>query len=394
MNTHVTPGIRAARAAGNLLRQKDATGLDAVIRAIEDNNRAVDARLKSVEQLTSGVAGISDQLTELEQKMARPRGLGTTAAPLSWGEEFTASPELKAFAQETSRPGRLRLEMKTTITSATNSGGRLTTPTRDDVVTLPKRPLVVRDLLPVIPVSSGSVEYPKQTTRTNNAAIQAAEGDAKAESAYAFDIATTPIRTIAHWVPASRQILEDAPQLAGIIDSELRYGLAVREDAQLLSGDGTGSNILGLIPQATAYSAPFTMTAPTMLDQVALAVLQCSLADFPPDGIVMHPSDWMRICLIKDAGGLYLIGAPGSNTPKTLWGLPVVTTTSIAADKFLVGAFQQAATLYDRWAPRVEVSTEHADFFTRNLVAVLAEERIGLAVKRPAALVYGDFGNA
>jgi HK97 family phage major capsid protein len=61
-------------------------------------------------------------------------------------------------------------------------------------------------------------------------------------------------------------------------------------------------------------------------------------------------------------------------------------------DKFLVGNFQAAATLYDRWAPRVEVSTEHADFFVRNLVAVLAEERIGTAVKQAKALTYGDFG--
>ncbi|MDX0773563.1 hypothetical protein GOD44_03700 [Sinorhizobium medicae] len=43
--------------------------------------------------------------------------------------------------------------------------------------------------------------------------------------------------------------------------------------------------------------------------------------------------------------------------------------------------------------PRVDVSTEHSDFFVRNLVAILAEARIGLAVKQPLALTYGDFGN-
>jgi HK97 family phage major capsid protein len=73
--------------------------------------------------------------------------------------------------------------------------------------------------------------------------------------------------------------------------------------------------------------------------------------------------------------------------------MPVAATQAMAVDKFLVGNFQAAATLYDRWAARVEVSTEHSDFFVRNLVAVLAEERIGLAVKQPLALTYGDFGN-
>jgi HK97 family phage major capsid protein len=76
-----------------------------------------------------------------------------------------------------------------------------------------------------------------------------------------------------------------------------------------------------------------------------------------------------------------------------LFGLPVVETTRMAIDKFLVGDFQRAATLYDRWTPRVEVSTEHADFFTRNLVAILAEQRLALAVKQAAAVTYGDFGN-
>jgi HK97 family phage major capsid protein len=88
-----------------------------------------------------------------------------------------------------------------------------------------------------------------------------------------------------------------------------------------------------------------------------------------------------------------LFGAPGSNVPPVLFGLPVVETPAISVDKFLVGNFQRAATLYDRWTPRVEVSTEHADFFTRNMVAILAEQRLALAVKNSAALTYGDFGN-
>jgi HK97 family phage major capsid protein len=204
---------------------------------------------------------------------------------------------------------------------------------------------------------------------------------------------TVTPKVIAHWVPASRQILEDAPQLRGIIDTELLYGLSLKEDAQLLAGDGTGENLSGLITNATAYAAPFAITGGTMIDQVGLGILQTTLADYTPTGIVMHPSDWMRIRLLKNADGEYLLGDPGAAVPPVLFGLPVVETTSMAIDKFLVGDFQRAATLYDRWSPRVEVSTEHADFFTRNLVAILAEQRLALAVKQAAALTYGDFGN-
>ena len=165
------------------------------------------------------------------------------------------------------------------------------------------------------------------------------------------------------------------------------------EEAQLLSGDGTGTNLSGLIPNATAFSDPLTLSTPTAIDMIGAAILQCALADFPADGIMIHPSDWMRMRLMKDADDKYILGDPQTNVTPALFGLPIVATQAMAVDTFLVGSFRAAATLYDRWAARVEVSTEHADYFTRNLVAILAEERLGLAVKQPAALIHGDFGN-
>lgn len=337
-------------------------------------------------------AGVAKAIVEeLEQKSVR--GFGGESRDETWGEQFANADGLKSFAEDHSRPGRFRMEVKTTVTTGGTSGG----PTglqayRDALLMLPMRPLRVRNLLPTVQITTGAVEYPEQTTRTNNANT-VPETTLKPESAYGFTMRTATPKVIAHWVPASRQILEDAPQLRGIIDTELLYGLSLKEDAQLLGGDGTGENLSGLITNATAYSAPITIAGSNMLDQVGLGILQTTLADFTPTGIVMHPSDWMRIRLLKDGQGKYLLGDPGAAVPPVLFGLPVVETTSMAVDKFLVGDFQRAATLYDRWSPRVEVSTEHADFFTRNLVAILAEQRLALAVKQAAALTFGDFGN-
>lgn len=339
-------------------------------------------------------AGTLKEITrDIEQKLARPRGLDSGRTE-TWGEQFTHADGLKAFTDEVSRPSRFRMEVKGTITTGSTSGGPLGTPTyRDDVLPMPTRQLHVRDLLPKVQISSGAVEYPKQTTRTNNANT-VAEGNAKPESDYGFTMQTVTPKVIAHWVPASRQILEDAPQLRDVIDTELRYGLELKEDAQLLGGDGIGENLSGLITNATAFSAPIDPAgAETMIDTIALGLLQTTLADFAPTGIVMHPSDWMRIRLLKDGDGKPLLGDPGANVPAVLFGLPVVATTSMTVDKFLVGDFQRAATLYDRWLPRVEVSTEHSDFFVKNLVAILAEQRLALAVKNALALTYGDFGN-
>lgn len=351
---------------------------------------AVEVRL---EELGINTAELKVRLDEVEQKSVRTRGYDGFEEK-SWGEQFVESDGLKSFAEDTTRPRRFRMDVKTTITGGNTSGGPVGGQAyRDGVNLTPQRRLRVRDLLPVVGISTGSVEYPKQTLRTN-AAGMVAEGDAKPESAYGFTMQTVTPKVIAHWVPASRQILEDAPQLKGIIDSELLYGLGLKEEQQLLGGDGTGENLSGLITNATAYAAPFDPAGTeNLIDTVALAILQNALAEEPADGIVIHPSDWMRMRLLKDADGKYILGDPGANVPAVLFGLPVVATQAMTVDKFLIGNFQRAATIYDRWTPRVEVSTEHADFFTRNLVAILAEERIALAVKNAAALTYGDFGN-
>jgi HK97 family phage major capsid protein len=171
---------------------------------------------------------------------------------------------------------------------------------------LQRRP-IIRDLLIVLPMSGGSVEVLKQTGRTNNAAT-VAETALKLESDMKFELDNVPARVIAHWTKASRQVLDDLPQLMGIIDTELLDGLALKEDLQILSGDGTGQNLLGILPQATDFAAPITITDPTMLDTLGLAILQSALAEHPASGIVMHPSDWTRITLLKDADGNYIVG--------------------------------------------------------------------------------------
>jgi HK97 family phage major capsid protein len=259
---------------------------------------------------------------------------------------------------------------------------------------MPQRPLRVRDLLPTIQVSSGSVEYPRQTARTNNAAT-VAEGVLKPESDLTFELVPVPIRTIAHWILASRQVLDDAPQLQGVIDNELLYMLGFVEDAQLLTGAGTGTDLSGIYTQATAFAAgTLTVTSPQRLDVIAAAIHQNALANLPADGIVLHPSDWLQIRMVKDGDGRYIIGNPQDVVQPRLFGLPVVETPGMAVGNFLVGNFRGSATLYDRMTARVEVSTEDSTNFRQNLVTVLAEERVGLAVKRTTGFTKGTFAAA
>jgi len=393
MNIHKQP-YPVQAAAAHLLDQSgfrtknDGDPLALLARKFGDHAAEVMTRLGASNQ---ELEGLKANLFELEQKMARRPG-GEPAEPETMGQQFIDSPDLKDFAAYRTRPSRFSMEVKATVTTAADSAGAMGTPYRDATVQLPQRRLTVRGLLPTIRVTTGSVEYAQQTTRTNNADM-VAELATKPESAYAWELKDLQMRVLAHWIPASRQVLDDLPQLRGLIDTELMYGLKLKEDEQLLNGSGTGQNLSGLVTNATAYSAPVTLAEPvTMIDTLGLAILQNALALYPADGIVINSADWMIMRLMKNGDGDYILGSPSVDVTKVLFGLPVVDTPAMTVDKFLVGNFQAAATLYDRWDARIEVSTEHADFFVRNMVAILCEERLGLAVKNPLALTYGDFG--
>ncbi len=354
-----------------------------------------EAQKAKTDELLTQMNALNAQFTELEQKAAR-RG-EQPQAEKSMGRKFVDSDDFKAFAGKAMPRGRIDLQEKATITlavtDADGSAGDTVQNTRvPGILSLPQRRMTVRDLITPGRMDGNTLEYVKETGWTS-AAATVAEGAAKPQSNIKFDLVSTTAKVIAHYVKASRQILSDSSQLASIIDNRLRYGLAYAEEQQLLNGPGTGTTMLGIIPQATAFSAPFDPAGTeTNIDNIRLAMLQASLAEYPASGTVMHPSDWARIELLKDTTGQYIIGNPQGTLSPTLWGLPVVATQAITIDKFLVGAFKMGAQVFDRWLARVEVATENEDDFIKNLVTILAEERLALAVYRPEAFIYGDFG--
>lgn len=342
--------------------------------------------------------GFKARIDEMEQKLARRKEEGEQHQAKTFGEQFVNSPSFKSLAESNSQRGRADMQFKEVITLATTdaagSAGATVQNTRlPGIVMQPERRLTVRDLITPGRMDGNVLEYVQETGFTNRAA-PVAEGALKPTSDVQFELKNTSAKVIAHWVKASRQILSDAPMLASYIDGKLRYGLAYAEEQQLLNGDGTGQNLLGIIPQATAYSAPITLAGATTIDTLRLAMLQAVLAEFPATGHVLNPIDWAGIELTKDEEGRYIIGQPQGVASPTMWGLPVVTTQAIVSGKFLTGAFKLGAQLFDRWQARVEVATENEDDFVKNLVTILSEERLALAVYRPEAFVYGDIAPA
>lgn len=365
-------------------------------------------RLEKGEQLSTAAKQAADEalvkfnelsasMGEIEQKLARAGNPDGSKARKSVGSLVTADEGIKAFMDRAPSKGSVSFSCKAIITSLTTdadgSAGDLIIPDRQaGIVAPPERRMTVRDLITSGRTNSNAIQFVQETGFTNNAAT-AAEGSTKAQSELKFDLKTLSVATIAHWVQASKQILGDAPMLESYIDGRLRYGLAYVEELQLLKGDGTGSNLLGMIPQATAYAAPGGLVADTMIDQLRYAMLQAVLAEYPATGHILNPIDWARIETLKNDIGEYIIGNAADGAQPRLWRLPVVETPAMTVDKFLTGAFKLACQLFDREDANVELSTEDRDNFIKNLVTIRGEERVALAVYRPEALIYGDFGN-
>lgn len=356
-----------------------------------------DLKAKTDEALSS-MGEIKARMAEIEQKAAR-RGSGDDVVELkSLGAMVIEHEDIKSRKLNGASRGSVRVQIdRKNITSASStvgvgvSAGTSLVPAArvPGIIAPPDRTMTIRDLLMPGETASGNIEYVKETGYTNNAAT-VAEGAQKPKSEITFDMANAPVRTIAHLFKASRQILDDAPALRSYIDGRARYGLQFREELQFLKGDGTGQNILGIQPQATAFSPAFTPQDATAIDQLRLAVLQVALAEFPADGFVLNPIDWAKIELTKDAQGRYIIANPQGGINPTLWNLPVVATQAQTLNVFLTGSFKMAAQIFDRMEIEVLLSSENVDDFEKNMFTIRAEERAALAVYRPEAFVTGS----
>lgn len=347
---------------------------------------------EQVDELLTKHTDLSKQVLELQQKL--DKGVQQEQdRRRSAGESVTASEAYKSMIGRggLTKGERLHVEFdRKDITSLAASAGDLIAPDRrSGILQIPDRRMTVRDLLTPGTTDSNVIQYVIETAYTNSAAI-VAEGAAKPKSELTFDLVQKTVSKIATYVKASTEILQDASMLRSFVDFRLRYMLSYVEEQQLLNGSGVGNNLHGVYTQATAFAAPITIATPTRIDILRLAMLQGALALFPSTGIVLNDADWAAIELQKDADGRYLIGNPQGTISPTLWGLPVVTTQAMTADTFLVGAFKLGAQIFDRVRAAITVATENEDDFIKNMVTILIEERLGLAVYRPQAFIKGD----
>ena len=372
--------------------------MDAVGKSTElskENKENIDKALTKANE-TGG------QVTELAQKLDDAMKLMKEApkGPITMRMELQKSVDAQkdAHSRLMQRNGNLKLVTKA-INDMAASVALVPSPYVDTTVSLTRQPLRIRDLLTIVPITTDSVRYAVQNVRLNNARI-VAEGTTKPYSNYAWTEATANVEVIAHLSKLTMQAIADVPRLVSEVEQEMRYGLALVEEQELLNGDGSTGHLNGLMHNATPYVLPVGADSSLVinqLDRLRMAQLQLQLAYAVPSGQVLNPVDVANIELVRrdpDRGGGYIFGNPDApRSTVTLWGVPTVQSPSMAVGNFLMGDFGLAASLYQREAVSALISTENADDFEKNLATMRVEERLGLAVRRTWALVKGAVGS-
>jgi HK97 family phage major capsid protein len=364
---------------------------DAQKKEIQDTG-AVSKQLQSdLTTVQEELKAAGTRLFDLESKLAggnpdNPENKKSFAAQAAedlkkgWNGSSTGKVDVKSFSKA--------------LGSGAASAGALVQPQMNPGILMPGlRRLTIRDLMAQGRTVSNAIDYVRENVFTNSAA-PVAEGTLKPESQLTFTKETANVKTIAHWIQASRQIMDDAPMLESYVNGRLLFGLDLVEEGQLLNGDGTGDNLIGVNKVATAYDTDLDAAGDTRADKIAHAIFQVTESEFEASGIILNPRDWHAIALLKDADGRYIFGGPAAFAARVMWGLPVVATKAQAQGTFTVGGFDLASQIWDRMDATIEISNQDRDNFVKNMLTILCEERLAVTHYRPTAIIKGAFAPA
>jgi len=263
----------------------------------------------------------------------------------------------------------------------------------------PTRPVHVRQLLATGSTQSDVVRYVKESGYSNGAAATA-EGATLGQSDFDMTAADANVRKIGTYFRISEEMLADTPQLTSYLSARAPEKLLEVEDAQILSGDGTGANLSGIITDAadfdTSASGAFyqSVESANEFDVIVAALNQLSLLNYSADCIMLNPTDFNKILLLKDSTNKYLKDQVYNGLQPSFSGVKVIQNTAIAAGTFLIGNFGIGTQLWVRQGVNVEFFREDGTNVRDGFVTVRVSERVALTNYLPNAFVNGSFATA
>lgn len=379
---------------------------DHVTEELQKGNSVTLEMKTKIENQKGELERVIEQVQKLEEKGIQLRN--QVGEKKSFIDLVKGNDGYKALQQKNQNQAEIEItksDMASMSETKLTSAGLVPTQWDPVIQDRPRQDLVIRDLIPTTPIDGQSYSYYVEKLHTRGAGM-VAEGTAKPSSDVTFEVKQDNVRKIAVWMPVTDEALDDIPQLYSYIQELLRYDLKLKEEGQILKGDGQGNNLNGIMTQASAFNAALAQAGDTAIDTVRRAIYQVrKQSKRGADAIVMTDLDWMNIELLKDADSRYLFANLQGMVTPVLWGRPVVVSDSMdegvpaaggvaaTGGEFVVGSFAQGARLYDRMAFTVKVGWINDDF-VKNQRVLLVEERLGLAVRRPYAFVKGRFAAA
>lgn len=323
------------------------------------------------------------------------------------GEMFTRSEvyqqlvEVRAFDNSQARVPEIAIPLNYSLlnykslilgNSTTSAGAFVLNDFQPGYVDILQNPMTFLSLIHRVRTSSDTIDWVKESTFTN-AAVFVAEATAndtlsgaKPESALNWQRVTSPVETVAHWIPITNRALADAPQLQDIINGRLLMGLDLSLEAQVISGNGSSPNLTGLLNASILTQA--TASTENNLDTILKAMVKIEISGkLSPNAVVLNPINWQTMRLLRENAatgtlGQYLMGPPSMPGPMTIYGVPVIKSQALTANTALVGTFTpETHALFDREQAVVRMGYVNSQF-TQNLVTMLAEMRAAFAVFR------------
>ncbi len=249
-------------------------------------------------------------------------------------------------------------------------------------------PTRIAAFLPHTPVS-GPLEVTTHLSTTGTAGM-VGRGQLKPAVTFVLGREVIAPKKMAVMTTLDDETVADYPAFAGYMTNELAQLVADLENGQILNGDGTGENLLGLLQRSGILTRVFAADSETQgFDTVEMGItdLRNGAAKCEPNGLVLHPTTWSKLRRTKDLQDRYLVAPdPTSGEAKTLWGLPVMTTTTIAVGTGLLADFS-TVTIYQREAFSIRTSNSNGDDFQRNKTSTIVEQRLNMGIDHPAALL-------
>ena len=247
------------------------------------------------------------------------------------------------------------------------------------VVEAARVPLVIRDLFGAETISGSALTYLVEGAMQGAPAVTA-EGAEKPQIHFADPTPkTVSLKKIACHIKESDEYISDYPFLASAINGRLLYELGLVEQNTLVT-DLLGTSGI----QTGTYAA--NATAAGIADEILQAAMDVqNNSGFAADAIVLNPADWYTLRVAKDGEDRYYGGGFfGAQNIPNLWGIPVCVTPAVAAGTIVVGAFKTCGSVVGKGGVSIEATNSNEDDFVKNLMTIRAEERLVLAVRRPA----------